>query len=49
MIPLSLLEIIMKPQDFAMAGVVTATLVYVGLIVGGLLWMFETFLTIITK
>ncbi len=39
----------MKPQDFAMAGVVAATCVYVGLIVGGLLWMFETFLMIITK
>ena len=39
----------MKPQDFAMAGVVVATFVYVGLIVGGILWMFETFLKVITK
>lgn len=39
----------MKPQDFAMAGVVAATFVYVGLMVGGVLWMFETFLKVITK
>lgn len=39
----------MKPQDFAMAGVVAATFVYVGLIVGGFLWVFETFLNVITK
>lgn len=39
----------MKAQDFAMAGVVAATFVYVGLIVGGILWMFESFLSIITK
>lgn len=39
----------MKPQDFAMAGVVAATFVYVGLMVGGILWMFETFLKVIGK
>lgn len=39
----------MKPQDFAMAGVVAATFVYVGLMVGGVLWMFETFLKVIAK
>lgn len=39
----------MKPQDFAMAGVVAATFVYVGLMVVGILWMFETFLKVITK
>lgn len=39
----------MKAQDFAMAGVVAATFVYVGLIVGGILWMFESFLHVITK
>ena len=39
----------MKAQDFAMASVVAATFVYVGLIVGGILWMFESFLSIITK
>ena len=40
----------MKPQDFAMAGVVVAaTFVYVGLIVGGILWMFESFLQVIVK
>ena len=39
----------MKVQDFAMAGVVAATFVYVGLMVGGCLWMFETFLKGITK
>lgn len=39
----------MKPQDFAMASVVAATFVYVGLIVGGSLWVFETFLNAITK
>ena len=39
----------MKPQDFAMAGVVSATFVYVGLMVGGILWMFESFLNVITK
>lgn len=46
---LSLMENIMKPQDFAMAGVVAATFVYVGLIVGGILWMFESFLQVIVK
>lgn len=39
----------MKPQDFAMVGVVVATFVYVGLIVGGMLWMFESFLRLIVK
>lgn len=39
----------MKAQDFAMEGVVAATFAYVGLIVGGILWMFESFLSIITK
>lgn len=39
----------MKPQDFAMAGVVAATFVYVSLIVGGIMWMFETFLMVIVK
>lgn len=39
----------MKPQDFAMAGVVAATFVYLGLIIGGILWMFESFLRVITK
>ena len=39
----------MKTQDFAMAGVVAATFVYVGLIVGGILWMFESFLHVIAK
>lgn len=39
----------MKPKDFAMAGVVAATFAYVGLIVGGILWMFESFLQVIVK
>lgn len=39
----------MKAQDFAMAGVVAATFVYVSLIVGGILWMFESFLLVIVK
>lgn len=39
----------MKAQDFALASVVAATFVYVGLIVGGFLWVFETFLSVITK
>lgn len=39
----------MKAQDFAMAGVVAATFVYVGLIVGGILLMFESFLHVIAK
>lgn len=39
----------MKPQDFALPSVVAATFVYVGLIVGGSLWVFETFLNVITK
>lgn len=39
----------MKAQDFAMAGVVAATFVYVGLIVGGVLWRFESFLRVIVK
>lgn len=49
MSPLSLMENIMKPQDFAMAGVVAATFVYVGLIVGGIRWMFESFMQAIVK
>lgn len=39
----------MKPQDFAIAGVVAATFVYVGLMVGCVLWMFESFLRVIAK
>lgn len=39
----------MKVHDFAMAGVIAATFVYVGLIVGGVLWMFESFLRAIVK
>ena len=39
----------MKPQDFAMASVVAATFIYVGLVVGGFLWVFETFLNVIAK
>ena len=49
MSPLSLMENIMKPQDFAMVFVLAATFVYVGLIVGGILWMFESFLQVIVK
>lgn len=45
----SILENIMKPKDFVMAGVVVATFVYVGLIVGGILWMFESFLQVVVK
>lgn len=39
----------MKPKDFVMAGVVASTFAYVGLIVGGILWMFESFLQVIVK